>query len=144
MKLRTASETIRFIRSLEEKAGAFYEELAKKFPGQTQLFLSYAKENQKYVKQVQTAYQSVITDAIEACFAFDLETDDFFIDTDLSEGASLSEAACKARAVEERILMCYGAGAEQSGPLLADVPRNFKMIVKKRQGRLEKLASLQQ
>jgi hypothetical protein len=143
MRLHTASETIRFIAGLEERAAAFYEMLAKKFPGRHELFLAFAKENRKYVQQVQRTYQSVISDAIEGCFAFDLESDDFLLDTELPQDASLSEAASKALAIESRILKCYSAGAEQSGPLLADVPRNFKIIVKKRQGRLDQVASLQ-
>jgi rubrerythrin len=141
MRLRTASETIRFIGGLEEKAASFYEELAKRFPDRQEPFLSLANENRKYVQQVRRTYQSVISDAIEGCFAFDLDTENFVLDTELGEGASLSEAAGKAITMEECILRCYRAGAEQSGPLLADLPRSFKIIVKKRQGRLDQLSS---
>jgi len=140
MRLHTASETIRFIGGLEERAAAFYEELAEKFPDRRELFLALANESRKYVQQVQRTYQSVISDAIEGCFAFDLDTENFVLDTELSHGESLSEAAGKALAMEERILQCYRVGAEQSGPLLADVPRSFKSIVKKRQGRLDQLS----
>ena len=140
MKLHTASETIRFIRGLEESSAAFYEELAKEFPDRQELFLAFANENRRYVQQVQRTYQSVISDAIEGCFSFDLDTEHFVLDTALCDGASLSEAAGKAIAMEERILQCYRAGAEQSGPLLADVPRSFRFIVKKRQGRLDSLS----
>lgn len=142
MKLCTASETISFIRGLEEKASAFYEDLAKRYPQKKDLFLQMSGENKKYVKQVQMAYQSVITDAIEGCFAFDMDTEDFLLNTDLPPGADLSKAAAKALEVEDVILRCYNKGAEQSGALLADVPRNFKIIVKKRQNRLEALKAL--
>ncbi|MCD6307205.1 MAG: hypothetical protein B1H11_01960 [Desulfobacteraceae bacterium 4484_190.1] len=142
MNLRTASETLSFIRELEEKAASFYEELAEKFPENKEDFLAFAKENRKFNKQVQMAYQSVITDAIEGCYAFDLETDDYALDTNLPSTAGLAEAAEKALGMEEKITACYTLGAEQSGSLLADVPRNFKMVVKKRNNRLEKLKSM--
>jgi rubrerythrin len=142
MNLRTASETLSFIRELEEKAALFYEDLAKRFPDKKEDFLAFSKENRKFNKQIQMAYQSVITDAIEGCYAFDLETDDYTFDTDLPAGATLSEAVGKSLVIEEKILRCYGMGAEQSGSLLADVPRNFKMVIKKRNSRIEKLQSM--
>ncbi|MFO7601539.1 MAG: hypothetical protein R6X27_17315 [Candidatus Desulfacyla sp.] len=142
MNLRTASETLSFLRELEEKAAVFYEELAGRFPENKEDFLAFAKENRKYNKQIQMAYQSVITDAIEGCYAFDLETDHYSFETDLPDAAGIAEAAAKALAVEEKIVSCYNVGAEQSGSLLADVPRNFKIVVKKRNNRLEKLKSL--
>jgi len=142
MNLRTASETLSFLRELEEKAATFYEGLSKRFPEKEEDFLAFAKENRKYNKQIQMAYQSVITDAIEGCYAFDLESDAFEFDTDLPEGAGLAEAAAKALAIEDKILGCYTLGAEQSGSLLADVPRNFKIVVRKRNNRLETLKSL--
>ena len=73
MKLCTASETLSFIRELEEKAAGFYEDLARRFPENGEDFLSFAKENRKYNKQIQMAYQSVITEANEGCYAFNLE-----------------------------------------------------------------------
>jgi hypothetical protein len=141
MILHTASETLSFIRDIEEKAAHFYEELAKRFPENEEGFLGFAKDNRKYNKQILMAYQSVISDAIEGCYAFNLETDDYAFTTDLAGNAGLAEAAAKALAIEERILACYTLGAEQSGSLLADVPRNFKIVVRKRNDRLEKLKS---
>ena len=142
MNLRTASETLSFIRELEEKAAKFYEDLAGRFPEKKEDFLSFAKENRRYNKQIQMAYQSVITDAIEGCYAFDLEAENYTFETDLPDRASLADAATKALAIEEKILDCYTLGTEQSGALLADVPRNFKMVLKKRGKRLERLKAL--
>lgn len=142
MKLHTASETLSFIRELEEKAAGFYEGLAQRFPDNGNDFLSFAKENRKYNKQIQMAYQSVITDAIEGCYAFDLESDNYTFETDLSQDASLADAANKALVIENKIIGCYNDGADQSMSLLADVPRNFKIVVRKRSNRLEKLKSL--
>jgi len=142
MNLRTASETLSFIRELEEKAAKLYEDLAKRFPANENDFLAFAKENRKYNKQIQMAYQSVISDAIEGCYAFDLESDHYTFETNLPDSAGLANAATKALAIEEKIMDCYTLGAEQSGSLLADVPRNFKMVLKKRVKRLERLKAL--
>ena len=142
MKLCTASETLSFLRELEEKAAGFYEDLAKRFSNNAELFLTFAKENRKYNKQIQMAYQSVITDAIEGCYAFDLESDAYTFEADLPDTADLKDAAEKALSIEEKILACYSDGAKQSSSLLADVPRNFKIVIKKRSGRLDKLKSL--
>jgi len=142
MKLHTASETLSFIRELEEKAARFYEDLARRFPENGEDFLSFAKDNRKYNKQVQMAYQSVITDAIEGCYAFDLEPDNYTFDIHLPQDADLVEAVKKALAIEDKIIGCYNDGADQSMSLLADVPRNFKIVVRKRNSRLEKLKTL--
>lgn len=142
MKLQTASETLSFIRELEEKAAKFYEDLAQKFPDNGDDFLSFAKENRKYNKQIQMTYQSVITDAIEGCYAFNLETDNYTFETGLPENAGLADAANKALTIEDKIIGCYNDGAEQSMSLLADVPRNFKIVARKRNNRLEKLKLL--
>jgi hypothetical protein len=141
MKLCTASETLSFIRELEEKAAGFYEDLARRFPENGEDFLSFAKENRKYNKQIQMAYQSVITDAIEGCYAFDLESDNYSFETDLPENTGLADATNKALAIEDKIIACYNDGAEQSMSLLADVPRNFKIVVRKRINRIPKLKS---
>ena len=142
MTLCTASETISFIRDeLEEKAAKFYEDLARKNPEKEDLFLSFAKENRKYIKQIQMAYQFVISDAIEGCFAFNLESDNYIFETDLPDNARLADVANKALAIEEKIIACYEDGAEQSMSLLADIPRNFMIVVRKRIKRIPKLKS---
>ncbi len=142
MRLHTASETISFIREFEEKAAKFYEELSERYPEGEDVFLSFAKENRKYFSQIQRAYYSVITDAIEGCFAFDLEPNDYALDTDLPQGTSYPNAVAKALALEEKIIEFYDVAAEQSMSLMADVPRNFKIVAKKRNNRIPKLKSL--
>jgi len=142
MNLQTTSETLSFIRELEEKAAKFYEDLAGRFFENKEDFLSFAKENRKCNKQIQMAYQSVITDAIEGCYAFNLESENYTFETDLPDSASLADAATKALAIEEKILDCYNVAADQSMSLMADVPRNFKIVAKKRKNRIPKLQSL--
>ena len=142
MKICTASETISFVREFEEKAAKFYEDLSRRYPEGEDVFLSFAKENRKYFSQIQRAYYSVITDAIEGCFAFDLETDDYALDTDLAGDTSYPNAVAKALALEEKIIEFYDVAADQSMSLMADVPRNFKIVVRKRKDRIPKLKSL--
>jgi len=44
--------------------------------------------------------------------------------------------------VEEKILNFYHVAAEQSKHLMADVPRNFTLVAKKRSERIPKLKGL--
>ncbi len=142
MRLQTASETLSFVREFEEKGAAFYEEMAQKFTNDEETFLTFAKENRKFLTQVQRAYYSVITDAIEGGYAFNLESDEYDFDTQLADDTSYADAVAKALNMEEKILDFYEEAAEQSMSLLADVPRNFKIVAKKRKNRIPKLESL--
>lgn len=142
MKLHTASETISFVKEFEEKGAKFYEDIFQKYSRDEDVLLSFAKENKKYFTQVQRAYYSVITDAIEGCYAFNLDSDDYFFETDLQENASYEDTLAKAIAMEEKILDFYNVAADQSMSLMADVPRNFKIVVKKRKNRIPTLKSL--
>jgi len=142
MKLHTASETISFVKELEEKSAKFYEDLSRRYSKDEDVFLSFAKENRKYATQIQRAYYSVITDAIEGGYAFDLETDGYAFENELPEEASYSDALAKAVEMEEKILNFYTVATEQSMSLMADIPRNFKIVAKKRNNRIPTLQSL--
>jgi hypothetical protein len=141
MKLCTTSETISFAKNLEETAGEFYEALGKRYDEGKHLS-AYKEENRKFAIQIQRAYQSVITDAIEGCFAFQVESDNYQIDTNLAEGDGFADAVQKALAMEEKIIDFYNTAADQSMSLMADIPRNFKIVVKKRSKRLDQLKSM--
>jgi len=141
MKLHTASETVSFVKELEERSAQFYEDLAQRYLDNENVFLAYAKENKKYLTQIQRAYYSVITDAIEGGYAFDLEADDHILDTELPEQASYADALDKAVEIEEKMIEFYTVAAEQSMSLMADVPRNFKIVARKRQKRAQQLRS---
>ncbi|MCK4794387.1 MAG: hypothetical protein KAV87_62240 [Desulfobacteraceae bacterium] len=142
MKLHTASETVSFAKELEEKSANFYEDLARMYSKDKDIFFSFARENRNYVTQIQRAYYSVITDAIEGGYAFDLDTDDYTFEDSIPESVSYSEALERAIEMEEKILNFYTVAAEQSGSLMADVPRNFKIVAKKRKNRIPTLRSL--
>jgi len=140
--LHTTSEVLTLGRKLEEDSAKFYEELSRRYPKDEDVFLSFAKENRKNVVQVDRTYYGVITDALEGCFAFNMNPDDYAFKTELVEKASYSEALDKATEIEEKIIKYYSVAAEQSKSLMADVPRAMAIIAKKRDNRKAMLKSL--
>ena len=142
MKLQTASSVISFARKLENESAKFYEDLSQRYAEGKDIFLSFAKENGKNVVQIERAYYGVISDAIEGCFAFDMESDAYTVETALAENVSYTDALDKAIGLEEKIGGFYSDAAEQSKALMADVPRAFMLIVKKRVKRGQELRSL--
>jgi rubrerythrin len=142
MGISTCSGAISLSRELENGSAKFYEELSKKFEKDKDLFLAFAKENAKYVTQIERTYYGVITDAIEGCFAFDLNPEDYQVKAAPSKDASYSNALKEALAMEEMILKFYHVAAEQSKHLMADVPRSFTLVAKKRVERVPKLKAL--
>jgi rubrerythrin len=142
MGISTCSEAISLSKELENNSAKFYQELSNRYEQEKELFLAFAKENEKYVKQIERTYYGVITDAIEGCFAFDLNPEDFQIKGTLPKDESYSNAVKEALAMEEKIINFYKVAAEQSKHLMADVPRSFTLVAKKRSERLTKLKSL--
>jgi rubrerythrin len=142
MGISTGSGAISLSRGLENKPAKFYEELSKRFEKDKDLFLAFVKENAKCVNQIERAYYGVITDAIEGCFAFDLNPDDYKIKTAPSKETIYFNVLKEALAMEEKILKFYQVAAERSKHLMADVPRNFTLVAKKRNERVTKLKAL--
>jgi len=142
MGISTCSGAISLSREIENGSAKFYEELSKKFEKDKDLFLGFAKENAKYITQIERAYYGVITDAIEGCFAFDLNPEDYQVNPAPSKDATYSNALKEAVAMEEKILKFYHVAAEQSKHLMADVPRSFMLVAKKRNERVPKLKAL--
>lgn len=143
MKLNTASAAISFSQKLEDDSATFYESLVGKHPEGNEAFTSFIRDNGKNKALVQRAYYGVISDALEGCFAFeDIDTDDFVIQTGLDEDVSYTRALEMAIGMEERIGTFYTAAAEASASLMADVPRAFQKIAKKRDERIDRLRSL--
>lgn len=140
MRLQTASEAISFSKELEEKSAKFYESLAGIFEDMAETFQGFAKENRKFSKLIERTYISVISDAIEGSYAVDIESEQFHFDTEINSGASIGEAVEKAKDIENRIIGYYNLAAEHSKSLMADVPRQFTIVAKKRtNNRLTKL-----
>jgi hypothetical protein len=142
MIISTAAEGISLSRKLETESAGLYEELAKVYPQGAATFTAYAKENKKNISNIESAYYSVITDAIEGCYAFNIETDEFTLDTQVPAAAGFGEVIQKAIRIEELIIKYYTLTAEQSKSLMADVPRVFKLVAKKREKRKSELEAL--
>ena len=100
------------------------------------------KENGKNVVQIERAYYGVISDAIEGCFAFNINPDEYTFKTELTDKASYSDALDKAVEIEDKIIKFYSDAAEQSKSLMADVPRSFTIVARKRNNRIPELKSL--
>jgi len=73
METSTCSGAISLSREMENESVKSYQELSKRFERDKDLFLAFAKESSKYVNQIERAYDGVITDAVEGCFAFYLK-----------------------------------------------------------------------
>ena len=142
MNLHTASEGISLARQLEHESAKFYEDLARRYTESADSFLSFANENKKSADQIQRTYYGVITDAIEGCYCFDINPEEYTFETELANEASYSDALNKAIGIEEKIIKFYSDAAEQSKPLMADIPRAFAMLAKKRSRRILQLKSL--
>lgn len=142
MAISTCSGAISFSRELETESALVYEELAKRFEKDRDFFLALAKENGKFTQQIEWAYYGVITDALEGCFAFDLDTDEFKVDAGPAASADYKAALAAALGMEEMIIKFYQVAAEQSKHLMADVPRSFNLVVKKRSDRIPKIKAL--
>ena len=142
MKLQTAAEAISFARQLENESANFYQNLSQKYDEGKDVFLSFTKENRKNITEIERAYYGVISDAIEGCFAFNVEADDYRLETAPADRASYSVAINKAIEVEEMLMKFYFEAAKQSEGLMADVPRVFRIVAKKRNNRISKLRSL--
>jgi rubrerythrin len=139
MALNTCSEGISYARGLEEASAGFYERLAQRFPDDAEAFRGYAAGNKKNVANVERAYFGVITDALEGCYAFNIEPEDYAIDVEVPEGLDRAGALAKAIAIEETLTRYYTDAAEQSKGLMADVPRAFTLVARKRGERIEEL-----
>jgi len=143
MTLRTASEGISFARELENRLGELYRAIVEQWPETRDALQPFIAQTAKSVSEVQRAYYEVITDAIEGGFCFELEPEDYPVPA--AESLPSDRAGALARAIEAEETVCrfYEAAAEQSRGLLADVPRVFERLVKRRRARrsdLEKLA----
>jgi len=140
--ITTCSLAISFAKELENESAKFYTALADQSGQDKEVLLSFAKKNKEFVTQVERAYYGVISDAFEGCFAFNMNPEDYKLDTELAAQADYAGALKKALANEEAIVRFYQVAAEQSKSLMADVPRAFKLVARKRDERQSVLKSL--
>ena len=143
MKLNTMAAVMSFVSKIENDSASFYKNYAEKYPELESTFLSWNKENSKFEKNVKRTYFGVITDTLESNYAFQgLDTDDYNFETQLPENVDFSEAVKKARVIEETIKNFYLKAAQLSDGLMADIPRLFRKIAKKREERCQSLDTL--
>ena len=141
MLLNTAAAVVGFITKLEDETAKFYEKISQKYPEGKQTFLSFSKENRQNKVMVERAYYGVITDALEACFSFKdgLDPKAYEVKMELAEGATYSDALKAALKIEETIKKIYTDAADLCESLMADVPRAFRLVARKREARIAKL-----
>jgi len=142
MQLNTSASVISFARQLEEDSAAFYQKMAERYPKAAETSLAFSKGNGKYTEMIQRAYYGVITDAIEGCFAFSVETSKYTFVKEPAKQSSYSDALNQAIDMERKIISFYTDAAEQSKALMADVPRTFLIVVRKRKDREDTLKAL--
>ncbi len=142
MRLQTASEAITFLKQLEKQSADFYEYLEKHYEEQGSLFSGFAKENGKNIINIERTYYGVITDALEGCFAFDIDTELYKIDDKIVAEGNFINVLSQAIQLETIIRQFYIDAANQSRCLMADVPRVMDRIAKARADRLNKLNML--
>jgi soluble lytic murein transglycosylase-like protein len=142
MIINTMSEGISLAKKLETDSAGYYERMARQYPENAETWLAYAKENKKNFVQIERAYFGVITDAIEGCYALNLETDKYSIDTNLPANLASQAALKKAIVIETRIISYLTDSAAQSSALMADVPRTFIIVSKKHNNRIASLTTM--
>jgi hypothetical protein len=142
MIIHTTSEGISLAKKLENDSASFYESMAKKYTKGSETFLTFSKENKKNVAQIERTYFGVITDAIEGSYAFNLETDNYNLDLAVKRTVDYADMLKQAGQIEEKIIKFYKDAAEQSRSLMADIPRAFELLARKRRERVEKLKNL--
>ena len=142
MTLNTTAEVISLAKSLEEESAAFYRRLAESYVIDSGNFISFADENRKYLTQVERAYYGVISDALEGCFSFNIDPQKYTLDTGINGDMPYAGALNRAVAMEEKIIGFYVEAARQSESLMADIPRAFKMVARKKGERVARLMAL--
>jgi hypothetical protein len=142
MRLHTASEVISLAKKLEGESAKLYRDLARRYPENGDALALLAKENEGNILQIERVYYGVISDAIEGGFAFDMESGDYAFETSPEKDTGCPDALHKIISIEEKIIKFYSDAARHSDTLMADIPRAFRQVAKKREGRLTKLKQL--
>ena len=138
MRLHTASEVISLSRRLEGESADFYERLCQ-YHRDDDLWHGFAAENRRNITQVERAYYGVISDAIEGGFAFDIDGSEY--EPGVTAPAGYADGLEEAAGLEELIARFYTTAGAQSQSLLADIPRLFNTIAKKRAARVQLIRS---
>ena len=142
MEINTAAALISFARKLEEDSARFYENLAISHPEGSEMFLSFVKTNNKNITDIERAYYEVISDAIEGCFAFNIDPEKYSIDALLKHDGSYLAGSLQVNRHRRPADEFYSDAAEQSQLLLGNVHQVFARVAKERTKRKTKLQSI--
>jgi len=142
MKLHTVPEAITFVKNLENDSAMFFEKIAGQYTVDAEAFLAIARNNRKNVSQIERAYYSSVTDAIEGGFAFDLDPNEYALELAVPEGKDYADILKQAIDIEEKIIAFYNAAARQSESLISEVQQAFKMILKRKESDKTKLEEI--
>jgi len=130
-------------KKLENDSAKYYEEEAERLPEVTELFHAFAKENKRNATYIERTYYGVITDAIESSYCFDLDPSGYLLDLQFPDSEDIRVTLIeKSLEIEKMIITFYTEAAEQSESLMADIPRVFVLIAKKRRRRVCQLEGL--
>ena len=141
MTLHTASEIISLARNLEKASAKFYADIASTNQRDNGTFIDFSRANIKNIKQIERSYYGAASDAMESTFAFNIEEKDYDLASGVS-GTDYAEILNRSIKIEKQIARFYEDAAGQSQSLVGDVPRVFRLMVKGREERIEKLESL--
>jgi rubrerythrin len=132
-----------FSEKLENYTSDFYKKLAEKFHNEKHLFLAFVEESKKNNTILMRTYRETISDALEACFAFEtLQIKKYEVKKIDIEKMTYNNALKAAVKLENQASGFYYEIAERSRSLLATISTAFKKIAKKRREREEKIRSL--
>lgn len=143
--LTTTSAIISFYEHQTKKATRFYQWLAESLGNveYREVFNAIVAENKQHQKMIVRAYREVITDAIEAGFAFsDLHQTDYIVNLDLDEEASFVDQLQCAIELEKRAFTFCNHVSERSRTLLADISYAFESVAKRKAARLPMLRAI--
>ncbi len=139
----TASAVISFSQKLEDQSADFYDELSELFDDYEDEFEDMAKDCKRQRTFVVRTYQETISDALEACFAFEgLDFGRYAADVELPEGIGYAEALTKAIALEDLAAAFYLDIAERSQSFLATIPQAFRRVGQKHAARKVELQEM--
>ena len=142
MQLETAAAVITYISQIEQETAELYRMWADRHAGLKNAFVSFAKENSKFEKNVKRAYYSAVSDALETGFSFKGLTGDTNMSS-IEDNTSAVEVVHAFIETESTIYSFYLKASELSKSLLSDMSRAMARVAKSRKARLEKLESLQ-
>jgi hypothetical protein len=140
MIIHTTAEGVSLARKLETDSAAFYEQNGQVYPQFSEALATFTRENKKNMVQIEQTYYSMITDAIEGCFALDLETDTYNLDIQIMTVPDVEAFVRQAIRMEEKIRQFYLTAGEQSKSLMTDLARSYNLTAKKRKARIEQLS----